>query len=157
MIHVKSRIQIERPAGEVFAFVTDQTNAPRWQDGLTEVRRITDGPIGVGTEHVFVRQFAGRRIESRNRFTRLEPGRFVEFEVPQGWLTGTASYRVDPLPDGGCWLTSRMDFRIHGPFTVLSPLLARVLARDSHNDEATLKALLESMDASPPVLRTTAP
>lgn len=50
-----------------------------------------------------------------------------------------------------------MDFRSHGPFTVLSPLLARVLARDSHNDEATLKALLESMDASPPVLRTTAP
>lgn len=101
-INVQSRIQIERPAGEVFAFVTDQTNAPRWQDGLTEVRRITDGPIGVGTEHVFVRQFAGRRIESRNRFTRLEPGRFVEFEVPQGWLTGTASYRVDPLPNGGC-------------------------------------------------------
>ena len=96
MISIETRIQIESPAAEVFAFVADQTNAPQWQDGLAEVRRVTDGPIGVGTEHVFVRQFAGRRIESRNRFTRFEPGRFVEFEIPEGWLTGTASYRVDP-------------------------------------------------------------
>lgn len=157
MISVQSRIQIDRPAAEVFAFVTDQTNAPHWQDGLAEVRRLTDGPIGVGTEHAFVRQFAGRRIESRNRFTRYEPGRFVEFEIPEGWLTGTASYRVEPIPAGGCWLTSRMDFRIHGPLTVLSPLLARVLTRDSRTDEATLKALLESTHAAPSALRAAAP
>lgn len=149
MISIESQIQIERPDTEVFAFVADQTNAPRWQDGLAEVRTVTEGPIGVGTENVFVRQFAGRRIESRNRFTRFEPGRFVEFEVPQGWITGTASYRVDPIHSGGCRLTSRMDFRIRGPLKVLSPLLARLLARDSRADETTLKTLLESATANP--------
>lgn len=148
MISIESQIQIERPAAEVFAFVADQTNAPRWQDGLAEVRTVTEGPIGVGTENVFVRQFAGRRIESRNRFTRFEPGHFVEFEVPQGWITGTASYRVDPIPSGGCRMTSRMDFRIRGPFAVFSPLLARLLARDSRADETTLKTLLESPKAN---------
>ncbi len=149
MISIESRIEFERPAGEVFAFVADQTNAPQWQDGLAEVRRVTDGPIGVGTEHVFVRRFAGRRIESRNRFTRFEPGRFVEFEIPEGRLTGTASYRVDPIASGACRLTSRMDFRIRGPLKVVSPLLARLLARDSRTDETTLKALLESTNANP--------
>lgn len=128
----------------MFAFVADQTNAPRWQSGLESVRRVGDAPIGVGTENVFVRQFAGRRIESRNRFTRFEPGRFVEFSVPEGWLTGTASYRVEPLARDGATLTSQMDFRIHGPLKVLSPLLARILARDSRADESRLKTLLES-------------
>ena len=149
MISIESRIEIERPAGEVFAFVADQTNGPKWQAGLAEVRRVTPGPIGVGAEHVFVRRFAGRRIESRNRFTRYEPGRFVEFEIPQGWLTGTASYRVDQIASGGCRLTSRMDFRIRGPLKLVSPLLARLLAHDSRVDEATLTALLESANASP--------
>ncbi len=149
MISIESRVEIERPAAEVFAFVADQTNAPQWQDGLAEVRRVTDGPIGVGAEHAFVRRFAGRRIESRNRFTRFEPGRFVEFEIPQGWLTGTASYRVEPIASGGCLLISRMDFRIRGPLKLVSPLLARLLARDSRTDETTLKALLESTNANP--------
>ena len=58
--------------------------APRWQRGLQEVRRTTDGPIGAGSEHVFVRRFAGRRIESGNRFVEFEPGRDLAFEILDG-------------------------------------------------------------------------
>jgi len=67
--------EIARPVREVFAFVADQTNAPQWQTDLHEVRRLTDGPIGVGSEHEFVRTFAGRRFASRNRFVAFEDGR----------------------------------------------------------------------------------
>ena len=146
MITVESTVDIDRPSTEVFGFVADQTNAPEWQHGLHEVRRLTDGPIGVGTEHVFVRRFAGRQIESRNRFTRYEPGRSVHFEIPDGWLTGHASYLVEPNGAERCRLTSRMEFQVAGPAALASPLLARVLARDSRRDEAALKALLETKD-----------
>ncbi len=146
MITVESTVDIDRPSTEVFGFVADQTNAPEWQHGLHEVRRLTDGPIGVGTEHVFVRRFAGRQIESRNRFTHYEPGRSVRFEIPDGWLTGHASYLVEPNGAERCRLTSRMEFQVAGPAALASPLLARVLARDSRRDEAALKALLETRD-----------
>jgi len=126
----------------VFAFVADQTNGPRWQAGLAEVRRLTDGPLGVGTEHEFVRRFAGRRVATRNRFVGFEEGRYVEFEVPDGWLTGTASYLAEPAP-GGTLLSSRMRFRARGPAALLEPVLARVLARDSRRDEQCLKRVLE--------------
>ena len=46
MLTVEGSIVIGRPAEDVFAYVSDQTNAPRWQRGLLEVRRTTDGPIG---------------------------------------------------------------------------------------------------------------
>jgi len=143
VIIVESTLDIDRPSTEVFGFVADQTNAPSWQHGLHEVRRMTDGPIGIGTEHVFVRRFAGRQIESRNRFTRYEPDRLVHFEIPDGWLTGQASYLVEPHGSGRCRLTSRMQFQVAGPAAFASPLLARILARDSRRDEAALKALLE--------------
>jgi uncharacterized membrane protein len=147
MIDVKSSIEIARPPAEVFAFVSDHTNAPEWQADLHEVRRLTDGPIGVGSEHEFVRRFAGREISSRNRFVSFEEGRFVEFEIPEGWITGRASYLAEPSP-GGTLLTSRMSFELRGPIRLAEPLLARLLVRDSRRDEARLKELLEAREGN---------
>lgn len=148
MIDVTTSVEIARPVREVFAFVADQTNAPQWQTGLHEVRRLTDGPIGVGSEHEFVRTFAGRRFASRNRFVAFEPGRFVQFEIPSGWITGRASYRTEASQSAGTLLTSQMEFRVRGPLSLLEPILSRLLARDSGRDEQRLKRLLEQRDPS---------
>lgn len=43
IIEVEESITINRAIEEVFAFVADQTNAPRWQSGLLEARRTTKG------------------------------------------------------------------------------------------------------------------
>ena len=131
MIDVETRVEIARPAQEVFAFVADQTNAPRWQTDLHEVRRLTEGPIGVGSEHEFVRTFAGRRFTSRNRFVAFEPGRYVQFEIPSGWISGMASYRTEASPSGGTVLTSRIEFRVRRPMSLLEPVLSRLLVKDS--------------------------
>jgi hypothetical protein len=144
VIDVVTQLDVDRPAAQVFAFVSDQLNATRWQRGLHEVRRTTDGPIGVGSEHVFVRRFAGRRIESANRFVELEPGRFVAFEIPDGLVTGRASYLVEPTGAERCRLTSTMRFQVAGWMRLTEPLLARVLERDSRRDEQTLKQILEA-------------
>ena len=142
MIDLETTVEISRPVAEVFGFVADQTNAPTWQDGLQEVRRLTEGPLGIGTEHEFIRRFVGRRLATRNRFVSFEEGRYVEFEIPDGWLTGRASYLAEPSPSGTV-LTSRMRFRARGPSVLLEPVLTRLLARDSRRDEARLKRLLE--------------
>ena len=143
MIDLETTVEIARPAQEVFAFVADQTNAPQWQTDLHEVRRLTDGPIGVGSEHEFVRTFAGRRLASRNRFVAFEPGRYVKFEIPSGWISGTASYRTEASRSDRTVLTSRMEFRVRGPLRLLEPVLSRLLAKDSRRDEQRLKSLLE--------------
>ena len=143
MIVVDQSIEIACDPDEVFTFVADHTNAPRWQDGLDAVERVS-GPLGVGAEHVFVRTFAGRRIESRNRFVAYDNARrFVEFEIPTGLITGRASYRVEPLNDGRSRLRSTMRFRINGPWRLVTPLLTRVMTRDSNRDARRLRQLLE--------------
>jgi uncharacterized membrane protein len=146
-LNVQTRIDIDRPATEVFDFVADQTNAPRWQHGLHEVRRITPVPVGVGTEHVFARRFAGINIESRNRYTAYEPGRFVSFEIPSGKITGKASYLVEPTGDNTSRLISEVHFRVSGLAGLATPVLARVFERDSKKNVAALKELLERKGA----------
>ena len=49
MIRVEKSTVIARPSEAVFAFVSDQTNAAQWQSGIVDIRRLTDGPPGVGT------------------------------------------------------------------------------------------------------------
>lgn len=147
MIDVQTKIDIARPAAEVFAFVSDQTNAPRWQQGLHEVRRTTDGPIGVGSEHVFIRVFGGRRIESWNRFVAYdEVNMFVEFEIPSGPITGVASYRVEPTEGDTCRVTGAVRFQVSGVMRLATPLLSYVMKRDFERDDRRLKSLLEAQD-----------
>ena len=71
MIKVEDSVVIERPVEDVFAYVADQTNAPHWQAGLVEVRRTTDGPVGVGARHTAVRTFMGRRMEVSNEYVHV--------------------------------------------------------------------------------------
>ena len=99
------------------------------QRGLQEVRRTTDGPIGAGSEHVFVRRFAGRRIESGNRFVEFEPGRYLAFEILDGAIP--AGRLVEPIDVDRCHVTSTIHFNVAGWIASAEPPLARVLERAS--------------------------
>ena len=150
MIDIETTLDVDAPADAVFAFVADQTNGPLWQKGLHSVRRLTPGPIGVGSEHEFERRLAGIPIKSRNRFTAYSSEeRQVVFEIPKGWVSGEASYRVEPLGPGSCRLISTMRFDLSGPPKLFERSFAKTLERDTARDEATLKALVEAQARGP--------
>ena len=51
---------IERSVEEVFAVVQDVTKTPLWEPGLLEVRRASEGPLGVGATIIYMGTFLGR-------------------------------------------------------------------------------------------------
>jgi uncharacterized protein YndB with AHSA1/START domain len=142
MIKVDESVVIDRPAEDVFAYVSDGTNAPRWQRGLREVRRTTEGPIGVGTRHTVERDFMGRRLTLTNEFTRYEPNTLVAFDW-KGTVPGQASYIVEPVEMARTKLTSRVEMRPSGLLRLAEPVMAAGLARDVKANLVTLKRLLE--------------
>jgi hypothetical protein len=143
MFVVEESIVIGRAANDVFAQVSDQTNAPRWQRGLAEVRRTTAGPIGVGTRHSVVRTFIGRRLELTNEYTQYEPGRLVEFAF-EGSMPGVASYVVQPADGELTNLVARIEVRPSGLARLAEPLMAAAMRRDVVANLASLKTLLEA-------------
>ena len=44
-------IRVDRPMGEVFAFLSDFANIPKWNYFVLEVRRLSESPIGIGTSY----------------------------------------------------------------------------------------------------------
>jgi Polyketide cyclase / dehydrase and lipid transport len=44
-------VEINRPAHEVFAFLANLENVPRWNYAITETRKTSPGEVGVGTTY----------------------------------------------------------------------------------------------------------
>jgi uncharacterized membrane protein len=149
MFTVEKSVVIDRPAEEVFAFVSDQTNAPAWQRGLVEVRRTSDGPIGVGTRHTFVRTLMGRTIRGSNEYTRYEPSRLVAFKGTSGAMDVRASYAVQPEGLARSRLTAWLELRSPGLLRLVEPFVAMSLRRDVEANLESLRHLLENATEEP--------
>ena len=143
---MEKTIEIERPSAAVFGFVSDQLNAPTWQKGLLEVHRLTEGPVGVGTRHTFVRKIAGRRMEAENEYYRYEPDHDVAFRF-SGPPPGAGSYHVDALTPTRTRLTTAVEMLPSGLAKLTLPVMKVVLTRQVRSNLETLKKLLESAAA----------
>jgi uncharacterized protein YndB with AHSA1/START domain len=143
MIRVEKSGIIKRPVEVVFAYIGDQTNTPQWQAGLVEVRRTTDGPIGVGTKHTFVRTFMRRRLEADNEYVAYEPNKLISFKTTTGPVRLVASYVFEVVPEG-TRVTSRVEMDAAGFMSIAEPLIAAGLKREMKAASRLLKDLLEN-------------
>jgi polyketide cyclase/dehydrase/lipid transport protein len=59
----ENTVLIARPIEDVFAFLSDLENIPKWNYAIVETRKISEGPVGVGTTYHQVRSVPGRSEE----------------------------------------------------------------------------------------------
>lgn len=77
-MEVTNSVRIHRPIGEVFAAWSELERIPEWFVDSLERRKLTDGPVGVGTKYHAVDKLPpGRRIEGTLEITTYEPDRLV--------------------------------------------------------------------------------
>ncbi len=143
MINVEDSIIIHRPIGEVFAYVSDLTNAPEWQTGLLEVRKTTAETLGIGTQFTFIRKFLGRKLEASNEFTEYTPNKVVTFRTTSGPISVEASYLFEVTPEG-TKVTCRMEMQPGGFSRLAEPLIAASVKREMRAEFGYLKDLLEN-------------
>jgi Polyketide cyclase / dehydrase and lipid transport len=84
---------IERPIDEVFAFLADGTNDPKFSPRVQEIRKVTDGPIGVGT--VFESKVKDAGMTTSRKFE------LTTFEAPTKIRWAERSKNMVTAPDGG--------------------------------------------------------
>ena len=84
---------IERPIDEVFAFLADGTNDPKFSPRVQEIRKATDGPVGVGT--VFESKVKDAGMTTSRKFE------LTTFEAPTKIRWAERSKNMVTAPDGG--------------------------------------------------------
>ncbi|MBA2476404.1 MAG: SRPBCC family protein [Actinobacteria bacterium] len=135
--------QIARPPADVFAFLSEPANLPRWQSGVVETRRDSEGAMSVGARFTEVRTFAGRRVESQLEVTELEPPRVFSLRVVSGPVRLTVRHVLEPF-EGGTRLRAVGEGEPGGSVPIPGPLLARAVKKQARSDFAALKRLLEA-------------
>jgi uncharacterized membrane protein len=73
MLEFENIIRIDRPVEEVFAFLSDFGNIPKWNYYVVEVRQLSESPIGIGTSYHQVR----KTDEKDFRIIEFEPDHMV--------------------------------------------------------------------------------
>lgn len=134
-------VTIARPQAEVFAYLARFENIPRWNYAISETRKVTSGPVGVGTRY---RQARTLPTPSEEEFevVEFEPDRRLALEGDLAMLHGRAGYSLDST-SGTTTLTNTMDLRASGPLNLVAQLAThRVQAAVAANLH-TLKELLE--------------
>ena len=142
MIKIETEVKIDRPADEVFAFISNFENNPRWQSGQLEARFTSDGPLRVGSTYDQVAKFLGRRVVSTFEVVEYEPGRKVKASSTSGSFPITFTRIVEPSKEGS-EVTATIEGDASGFFKLAEPLLARMVQRSVDSDYRNLKRILE--------------
>ena len=134
-------IIIERSPHDVFEFVSDLENAPKWNYAIVETRKASEGPVAVGTTYRQVRSLPSRSEETL-RVTEFEPDRRFAFEGGLGPFEGTMTYGLEEI-GGSTRLTNTAKLEARGIAKLAAPIATgRVRGAVAENLE-TLKQLLE--------------
>lgn len=142
MIQHEVSLHVNRPVEQVFAFLVDLQNVPRWQSNLVQVRQLTQGALHVGTQVYQLRRFGRRLSEVRAEFTDFELNkRFAMKTLTKPHVT--VSFSLDP-EDGGTRLRYKFILLTNGIMRLFEPLFERMLKEQRESDFETLKGLLES-------------
>jgi hypothetical protein len=161
------QIMIDRPAEEVFAFVSDPTHDPQWHDTILEVTPTSEGPVRGGSTFtaVYRPQGSSATYDMVGEMTLYEPGRSSElqalFAEPRGRVPAmigrfVLTFKVEP-EGSGTRLTRGVETRGAAlRYRLLWLLLTPVGRRSGHarQDELLerIKTIIESGTAAKPAL-----
>jgi polyketide cyclase/dehydrase/lipid transport protein len=143
MAHVEGEITIERPVDEVFDFVADERNEPRYNPRMTRADKMSPGPIGAGTRYKAQLMTRGRRIEMTIETTGYDRPRRLASSTWLAAMTVHGALTFEPIP-GGTLMHWSWDLEPQGLMKLMSPLIASQGRRQEKEVWTGLKQLMES-------------
>jgi uncharacterized protein YndB with AHSA1/START domain len=138
-------VEISRPPADVFAYVTDPSHLPSWQESVVRVDS-DDAPTQVGTRVVVIRRAGGREMESAAEVAEFQPPTRWGVGGVDGPVRGDVTGTIEPLDNGTrSRVTLNLELRGHGIGKLLLPLFVqRQAKKEMPLNAQNLKELLES-------------
>ena len=143
MARIEINLVINRPIEEVFAFVSNSENLPRWRSTSLEVTKTSEGPLGVGGTFRGRFTFLGRQFEGNIVVTAHEPNRVYVSKMAEGPFPLETGYTFEPVESG-----TQVAFVVEGApggfFKLAEPLVVSMAKRAYTTDLQNLKEMLEA-------------
>ena len=137
---------INRPIADVFAFLAEGTNDPKFSPRVLEISKESDGPPGLGTVFVSRVKDAGMTTSRRFEYTAFEaPTKLRWSERSKNLITvSEGGYDLEDLGDSRTRLTVFNSFAAHGLGKVLIGFARKAAIKDADAFAQRIKAAVEA-------------
>ena len=142
-MRVEESVEINRSLQEVFNYVSDVGNYPKWMAHVLDVRQETPGPPGRSDTFVVAIKSVGRRFETPFERTSYEANRRYTDRAVGGPIPNQRWHCAFQDAPRGTRLTRAVDAEQGGLLKLLEPLQRRAVGRQLKKDLLTLKDVLE--------------
>jgi uncharacterized protein YndB with AHSA1/START domain len=99
MPEAEHSVTVERPVEEVFAFLADAENDPRWRSGVLDIERVAGDGVGARYRQG-VKGPMGRRVSGDFEITEYAPPRAIGFRATAGPVRPEGRYELEPAAGG---------------------------------------------------------
>jgi uncharacterized protein YndB with AHSA1/START domain len=142
-VHFETSVRIERPVEEVFDYVADPGNFPRWNSAVQSVRETAPGREGAETTYVMERDLPGGRAQNELEIVDWDRPAAFAIRTTSGPTPFTYRYRFS-TEEGLTALELSAEVELSGIAGALGPLASRGVKRGVDSNLADLKRILEA-------------
>jgi uncharacterized protein YndB with AHSA1/START domain len=141
MATFENTVLIARPIEDVFGFLSDLENIPKWNYAIVETRKVSEGPVGVGSIYHQARSVPSRS-EERLEITTYDPPRHLEIRGQLGPFRSRLLYALDATGEG-TRVTNTVELELRGPGRLLGRVAVPRVRDAVAANLGRLKELLE--------------
>jgi Polyketide cyclase / dehydrase and lipid transport len=141
---------IDRPIDQVFAFLAAGTNDSKFSPRVLEIKKTTDGPVGVGTVFESKVKDAGMTTSRRFEITEFDPPTKIRWvERSKNIVTvATGGYDLEPAGDAAAKVTIHNELVGHGFGKLIVGFATKAAIKDAPAFAQRIKAAVESSPAA---------
>lgn len=134
---------VRAPPEQVYAFMADLANWPRWQSDMKTTELVEGDRAAPGARYHYVSKAMGQTFDSTVRVVRAEAPREVAFEGEwTGMIRPSGRYLIEPAP-GGARVTLNPHPQARGIGKLMAPLMSIMIKRLNQQHLEALRNAVE--------------
>jgi uncharacterized membrane protein len=132
MAHSVSAVTVPRPIADVFAFLADGTNNPKWRPDVTSIQLVEGSGVGAQYSQT-MKGPGGRSIAGDYRITRYDEPVRLDFEVTAGPARPVGSFTLRAVDEQSTEVTFTLDLRPRGLMVLMTPMINKQVRTETAN------------------------
>jgi uncharacterized protein YndB with AHSA1/START domain len=142
-LSVKTAVHIARSPHDVFAFIAEPENLPRWDPAIQAVRRKEPGPVGPGSKLTVTAEEGGRQVTIDSEVTEFEADRLFGVAATFSGVPLRLRWRLEP-DGGGTRLTTEGEAELRGVLALAGGYIKGIVTDRLNLAHKNLKGVLEA-------------
>jgi hypothetical protein len=138
MIKIEHEITVQDNIDDVFSFIANAENNPKWDPDCITAKITSEEPIGGGTAGKSVLNILGKRYDSAFTYDEYDPPHLVSKQITAGHIKVEETNELKEV-NNGTQLSRNLEISHNGPKKLLEPFLAKKIKKQFQASHEKLK------------------